>query len=248
MNIPDFISPIVAWRVWQWAAAGLKSLNGEPWLPSKPLQAGCRVSGCGSPVRSPHAARPSHYAPQFHCSCGIYASKSLDQLWRTQFWQYGSIHGDVSLWGSLVEHEQGFRAEFAYPKALYVTSDMLPVTLKEIQKRIQTLVGYGCDLFIAHNTSTIRLWLKGSGLDAAGLDFLMNRGEEWYARRKDDRTIKIGDRIAVLGHGIAVVEQADDEHVHAVLWNRSVLRIGRSRMTWDEGNRRWEAGISTEIG
>jgi hypothetical protein len=162
-------------------------------------------------------------------------------LRRTQYWQFGSIHGEVNLWGSVVEHEQGFRAEFAYPKTLYLSSDMLPVTLKEIQKRIQTLVEYGCDLFIAHNTSNLRLWHKGSGLDAAGLDFLMSRGQEWYARRKHDRTLKVGDRIAVLGRGIAVVERIGIEHVRAMLWNRDLLRIQRKEVVWDESNMRWES-------
>ena len=51
------------------------------------------------------AARYSHNAPEFKCTCGIYASKRLDHLRRTQFWQYGNIHGEVSLWGTTVEHE-----------------------------------------------------------------------------------------------------------------------------------------------
>jgi hypothetical protein len=31
-----------------------------------------------------------------------------------------------------------------------------------------------------------------------------------------------GDRVAVLGRGIAVVEQADDVQVHAVLGNKTI--------------------------
>jgi hypothetical protein len=49
-----------------------------------------------------------------------------------------------------------------------------------------------------------------------------------------------GDRVAVLGRGIAVVEYADDTEVHALLSNRSVLRIGRREIVWDERNMRWE--------
>jgi hypothetical protein len=66
-------------------------------------------------------------------------------------------------------------------------------------------------------------------------------GKKYYVRRQRDRTIKKGDRVAVLGRGIAVVEQADDKQVHAVLWNRGLLRIGRKEIVWDEGNMRWEA-------
>src|ERR1700751_567400 len=100
------------------------------------------------------------------------------------------------IWGSVVEHEQGFRAQFAYPKTLNLSWEMLPINLREIQTRIQALAAYGCDLFIANNPSSIPLWHKDSGFDAAGLEFLMRRGQEWYARRKQERTLSPGDRIA----------------------------------------------------
>jgi len=47
-----------------------------------------------------------------------------------------------------------------------------------------------------------------------------------------------------LGRGIAVVEQVDERQVHALLWNRSLLRIGRKEIVWDEGNMRWEANAN----
>ena len=53
--------------------------------------------------------------------------------------------------------------------------------------------------------------------------------------------MKKGDRVAILGRGIAVVEHLDAKQVHALLWNRSVLRIGRKEIVWDEGNMRWES-------
>ena len=139
-----------------------------------------------------------------------------------------------------MEHEQGFRAEFAYPKTLCVSPETLPVTVKEIQTRIQALVGYGCDIFISQDYSNVPLWRKGTGLDADGLDFLMSRGREWYARRMQERTIKKGDRIAVLGRGIASVRQITEEHVHAVLCNRSALQIQRKAIVWHKQNMRWE--------
>ena len=43
MTVPDYISPVVGYRVWQWDAAGLKSLNGELWVPRQPLSAVCRA-------------------------------------------------------------------------------------------------------------------------------------------------------------------------------------------------------------
>jgi len=49
--------------------------------------------------------------------------------------------------------------------------------------------------------------------------------------------------VAVLGRGIAVVERVDGKEVHVVLWNRSILRIGRKHISWDDQNMRWEAEV-----
>ena len=93
----------------------------------------------------------------------------------------------------------------AYPKILHLSSEMLPIMLKNVQTRIEALTAYGCDLLIAHEASNVPLWCKESGLDAGGLNFLMSRAKEWYARRKHGRTLRPGDRMAVLGWGVAVV-------------------------------------------
>ena len=53
--------------------------------------------------------------------------------------------------------------------------------------------------------------------------------------------------MAVLGHGIAVVEHADNDLVQAVFGNRSVLRIGREEAVWDEQNMRWETAVGADI-
>ena len=239
MRIPDYVSPIIGYRVWRWEAAGLRSVNGVPWLPGKPLTARCRVVHGVTVNGRLEAADGMHDAPKLACTCGVYAAKSFDHLRRAGYGEW-AIHGDVYLWGSVVEHQLGWRAEFAYPKTLCLPLDTLPLTLKEIQTRIQTLIAYGCDLFIAYNTSNIPLWRKGSGLDSAGLDFLMSRCGDWYARHQQERKIKAGDRVAILGRGTAVVDGVGDKGVHAVLSNRNVLRIRRKEIVWDEQNMRWE--------
>ena len=115
MNVPDYISPIAAHRVWQWDTTGLKSLCGEPWSPGKPLAAECRAASHGIIVGRAEAAHAAHDAPQASCTCGVYASKSLEHLRTTGYARYG-IHGEVNLWGTVVEHELGYRAQFAYPR------------------------------------------------------------------------------------------------------------------------------------
>ena len=63
--------------------------------------------------------------------------------------------------------------------------------------------------------------------------------------RQQERRIKCGDRVAIIGRGIALVEHVNDKHVHLILWNRNVLRISRKEIVWDEGNARWETDAET---
>jgi hypothetical protein len=163
MTVPDYISPIIGYRVWRWNAAGLKSLNGEPWSPGKPLAAACRVSIRGKTVGRAEAVHDANDAPREKCTCGVYASKSLQPLRTTGYERYG-ICGEVNLWGTVVEHEHGFRAQFAYPKSLYLSLKMLPIALAEIQGRLQALTLYGSDIFVLGNGETISLWDKDSGV------------------------------------------------------------------------------------
>jgi len=239
MTVPDYISPIIGYRVWRWNAAGLKSLNGEPWSPGKPLVAACRASNRGTTVGRAGATHDANDAPREKCTCGVYASKSLEHLRTTGYERYG-ICGEVNLWGTVVEHEQGFRAQFAYPKNLYLPPKMLPSTLAEIQSRLQALTLYGSDIFVLGNGETISLWAKDSGYTPAGLDYLIERSKQYYDRRRQERTLRLGDRVAILGRGIAVVEQAGDKEALVVLWNKNVVRIGRKEIVWDERNMRWE--------
>ena len=99
-------------------------------------------------------------------------------------------------------------------------------------------------LVIADPQGNIPLWANESGYDPAGLDYLIETRKSYYIRCREQRTLKRGDRVAILGRGIAVAEQVDDNQVHVVLWNRSVLRIGRKQIVWDECNMRWEANHS----
>jgi hypothetical protein len=229
VKIPDLISPIVGHRVWRWDAAGLSSLNGKRWPPGQPLAAVCSAGN----------AHDAHEPPHLDCTCGVYAAKDREHLRGTGYEPLG-IRGEVNLWGTVVEHERGWRAQFAYPKNLYLPPKMLPSTLAEIQSRLQALTLYGSDIFVLGNGETMSLWGKNSGFDPAGLDYLIERSKRYYDRRQRDRTLKKGDRVAVLGRGIAVIEQVDGKEVHAALWNTNMVRIGRKDVVWDEGNMRWE--------
>jgi hypothetical protein len=177
MNVPDYVSPIVAYRAWQWDFARswtskppLKSLNGEWWFPERPLSA-----KCGAPVaRRAPTVRNNHNAPQIGCMCGIYAAKSFDQLRRMGYGRRG-ICGEVNLWGTVVEHKFGWRAQFAYPKTLVLPFEIVLMGINEVVERLKGLTVYGADILIDDGRENIVLWAKESGYDSAGLDYLRTR-------------------------------------------------------------------------
>ncbi len=114
--------PLIGWRVWNLvmhrsgrdpalrpAGAG----QGE-WLMRRPYRASCRRAGSAGSM--PHGQHPS---PVPGCTCGIYASSSLRNLvTSTPAMPAVSAVGTVALWGRVIEHERGWRAEFAYPDRL----------------------------------------------------------------------------------------------------------------------------------
>jgi hypothetical protein len=238
VNTPDYISPIVGYRAWQWDAAGLRSLNGEPWLPGRPLAAGCEAAARGTIVGRVEAVHGAHEPPYSDCTCGVYAARNVE-LRQSGYEQYG-IHGKVYLWGTIVEHKLGWRAQFAYPKSLCLPPDAIPYTLTEIDARLKTLIAFGVDIFVADPKGNIPVWSNAPGYDSVGLDYLIKTRKQYYVRRQQDRTVKKGDRVAVLGHGIAVVQQTDDKEALVVLWNRLVLKIARKDIVLNQQNMRWE--------
>jgi hypothetical protein len=112
--VPDAIEPLVGWRAWALARTmgGTLELrpiiySGEIWPPHEVAPAKC----------PPHGGRAGHAPPQADCTCGFYAVDGLDRL-PTVTGRDVTVIGSVALWGRLIEHESGIRAEFAYPERL----------------------------------------------------------------------------------------------------------------------------------
>jgi hypothetical protein len=127
---------------------------------------------------------------------------------------------------------------------LRLPPDLIPSDTKEMESRLEALAAYSTDIFIVGGGQSIPLCRKGSGFDAAGLDYLVGKRTQYYVRRQRDRTLMRGDRVTVLGRGIAVVEHADDTEVQALLRSRIMMRIARNEIRWDQQNMRWEAKAS----
>jgi hypothetical protein len=101
---------VQAWRVW--ALTGhrdgsdlrLRPVAGRsrPWPLLRPAEATCKQGRL-------------HVAPNVDCTCGLYGTHGADILRRTKA---PAVLGRVALWGRVVEHELGYRAQFAYPQRL----------------------------------------------------------------------------------------------------------------------------------
>lgn len=102
--------PILAWRAW--ALTGKRDGSGlllrpvagrsRPWRPLEPAEAACK-----------HARR--HRAPDISCSCGLHGTHEIETLRRTRC---PAVLGRVAFWGRVIEHELGYRAQYAYPQRL----------------------------------------------------------------------------------------------------------------------------------
>lgn len=112
-KVPDGITPITAWRGWKLQDMKLAALGSTGiWEPKKIMVAVCNNGG-------------QHHAPLASCNCGMWAFKTLEYLISALEPYTVSVFGQVSLWGRIVETENGFRAQFAYPKELWLLDNAL---------------------------------------------------------------------------------------------------------------------------
>ena len=149
-RVPDAIEPIRAWRAWRSSAEAdgslvLQSLThaggGTRWPPGETLQARCAVK--------------AHQAPNSACTCGIYAHKTREAAIAQAAGAPGTVVGEVELWGAVVEHEHGYRAQWARPDALWVPLALSPhgTTAHEVTaalSRQAALRGYGDAVGLYH--------------------------------------------------------------------------------------------------
>lgn len=126
-GVPDLIQPIEGWRVWKILIVpspheGLPILRSvvldTAWTPRREVAAehsfdlGAKCQGL---VKS-------------SCSCGVYAFKGPEEAFRYLLgvrdrllgMAVDTALGTVSLWGKVVECERGYRAQYAYPRHIYL--------------------------------------------------------------------------------------------------------------------------------
>jgi hypothetical protein len=105
IRIIDTTEPVIGFRSWRAYEIGdLLSLHsGERWMPGVDFTAHCK----------PHSV---HAVPHRDCVCGVHAFRDLCHV--TPRALGTAVTGAVALWGRIIEHELGFRAQHARPVAL----------------------------------------------------------------------------------------------------------------------------------
>ena len=149
--------PIYGYRRWMVENGLLLSINDRlAWPPGVATRATCTFT------LSPHfyldeggiRALPSGPPPQKGCSCGYYAWKSVAiARGDVSTQEPGFILGKVALWGRVIDHQDGYRAEYAYPVELYWPLPMADFPVPEdIRLKLETTAkNYGVPLLIGHN-------------------------------------------------------------------------------------------------
>lgn len=132
--------PEIGWRWWRWdlLAEELRPWfffeDGRAWAPRKASIAKC----CAAQVLR------NHDHPDRSCTCGFWAFRDESDMH-----EYGDgkdvillgfvpVYGQVSLWGSLIEHEYGWRASKAYPYTIKVPSSELHRSVDEEPEEVDT--------------------------------------------------------------------------------------------------------------
>jgi hypothetical protein len=126
---PDLAAAIEAWRVWRVVHKDggyrlCSALKPTVWPRREPLDAECLHP---EPPLRWLRRRERHGAPDASCECGIYGA-GLEQIGLYLMPApaepaLARVVGRVSLWGTVIECERGFRASNAYPLSIYVPVD-----------------------------------------------------------------------------------------------------------------------------
>ena len=135
LEAPFYIDPIISWRAWTVCAPGVcdcfeKRGRGRalirsvtfslPWLRRKATRAHC-LNRWRNDARAVNGSI-HHCAPDQTHGCGIYSVKSMEYAkeWGQHSKSKFAIIGEVKVWGRVLQYEDGYIAEYAYPLSFLV--------------------------------------------------------------------------------------------------------------------------------
>ena len=125
---------VVGYRDFMFAPStlALYSRNGALWPKYEHMRGICHPGQVGKGYE--RATRFRHDAPDDDCSCGIYA---FDNLTHEDMQTNAQVYGEINMWGKVLLCETGFRAEYAYPKTLFVVNEASPKTAEWIAETLE---------------------------------------------------------------------------------------------------------------
>jgi hypothetical protein len=221
--------PIIAYRIWKVSPEGRLSTayrNSGKWPWMKPYSASCDKVHVAANNRSPYdpffitalgvdtTTVADHDGPHFDCTCGLYGYKTVKCLEQTfpQYYTTNCVLGRVALWGKIVEHKDGYRAEYGYPQVLYYPDESMMDSRnwadgsagKEMVAPIRLAAQkYGIDaLPIPEDIK--QAYLLWANLRKVGEEILQRRTEQYFARAWEKRN---ADTIRGKKHDFLVIDE-----------------------------------------
>jgi hypothetical protein len=109
-RMPDYCHTITAYRGWAVKNEQLTALGqSDIWKPKTAKPAKCSSQG------------KAHRAPSKECSCGYWSFRTMDLLTEAlRNYREVTVVGAVEIWGRVIECDNGYRSEFAYPQELWL--------------------------------------------------------------------------------------------------------------------------------
>lgn len=113
--------PVTGWRHYGVSVPGLLTSNQNVVMPGERAQSWCRGTyhGGGKIDQSTRCRG----GPEQDCTCGFYAFNAVELVHEHGYLMEGVI-AEVWLWGTVHRYTLGYRAQFVYPKRLWVWGDM----------------------------------------------------------------------------------------------------------------------------
>lgn len=111
------VGPIIGYRLWRYTDDMLKSVHKQFSIrPGQPIKACCSKS-------QTFTFDSAHIAPDVNCECGIYVWKTPDLMrqYNQETKDPTLINGAMAIWGKVIECQNGYRAEYAYPFKLFLS-------------------------------------------------------------------------------------------------------------------------------
>jgi hypothetical protein len=126
---------LVGWRAWKMKDKQIGSLNQDfQWPVCAAADSKCRKSSWPGGNHKICTVCPSE-----HCTCGFYAVNDREDI-PVHEDDDSAIIGEVYGWGRYVRGDYGWRAQYAYPKALYLTESQGKYTEQLKQYRVPIFI------------------------------------------------------------------------------------------------------------